>query len=1086
MGINLNISNSLQPLSKLLAVDLKTTVNNPFVKQWIVTQTEGMDSWLKQILAKENGIAANMNFCKPNDIITEIYRKSIRSGKQIVKTEDVRWTIYGLLDDSHFLSTYPNISNYYLGNDIKRIALSDQLTDLFDQYLIYRHDIVKKWNDKLINGQPADHWQEWLWIHIKKKLGDGYEDRVQMANTLLAALSNPEVQDSVKRNIPTLHLFGLAIITPFFLRIFHALGQFMDVHLYLVNPCPEHIWMDYNSEQQITKLLKKRNKQRIEEDHLLVGNDLLLNWGAIIKESFKLLMENDDFVNVYNDDFALPIEQPSSLLKKIQYDIYNNSSKLSRFDLDELDVKDGSITINAAYTAVREVEILHNYLIELVDKKKEQLSPKDIVVLVSDVELYAPFIHSVFKNSPYEFKYNIADESYATGNNIFTAIHEILSIDANAFKVESVLRLLESPYIRNRFKIKDEEALRTAARQAGIVFSMEGRKEDDTRYISWDYGLKKIMYGICMSGEQEIFDGQDSFIPLDTAEGTEAIERVRLMYFVKILKQKLIERNKTRTISEWAEYLQELVEDMIFEAGEKEDEDYTKLVQFTENMSMLEKDANIEISFEIFRHSFLQRLQLEKKAGSFAKGGITFCSLVPMRSIPFKVVAMLGMDFDKFPRTEIALSFSLIHEKVRDGDRNVKNNDKHLFLETLMSAQSYLYISYIGANAKDGSKLPASSLVDELIDYVAIGIKVGANGLYKDTDELRKDWVTLHPLHSFSSHYNLRGGLVSYLDETSYKTKVNITTKPDNPKVFSFDIIDINDIAKFFQNPARHYLQKQFNIYYNDDDVLLKDHELFEIDQLTKWSVQESVMDMNEYEIKAYYQTLQKSGKLPLSKMGAAMMDQIVEDISELRTNLKTYSKGLPNSTIDIHFELDKTRISGKVKSIYGNSYISVCNSSDQLKYLLKSFVIYLGILGSGNTDIEFVFIAKKKKEIASIPAGKISKVQALAILSKYLTYFKSGHQSYFNFYPAIGNNNMKMIHGDYESFWDAYKDAFEDNNSFVFNDDYLDTAVSHGFFASEVYDKIISNVNSVFAPLKEAFPDYFPIAKIKNQLQNK
>jgi exodeoxyribonuclease V gamma subunit len=120
-----------------------------------------------------------------------------------------------------------------------------------------------------------------------------------------------------------------------------------------------------------------------------------------------------------------------------------------------------------------------------------------------------------------------------------------------------------------------------------------------------------------------------------------------------------------------------------------------------------------------------------------------------MRSIPFRVVAMLGMDFDKFPRKETALSFSLLQE-VKPGDRNVKNNDKHLFLETLMSAQDYLYISYIGANAKDGVKLPASSLVDELIDYVARGLQPDADGVRLDTDTLRNEWVTLHPLHCFS------------------------------------------------------------------------------------------------------------------------------------------------------------------------------------------------------------------------------------------------------------------------------------------------------------------------------------------------
>ena len=1072
MSINLNVSNSLQPLSGLLAADLESNDQNPFVKQWVVTQTEGMNSWLKQTIAKQNGIAANIYFCKPNDIITEIYRKSLRSGKSIVTSEDIRWCIFGLLEHPDFLSKYPSTASYYAGNDIKRIALSDELADLFDQYQVYRHEKINDWNVKLLHGEAPETWQEWLWMHVKIKLGDRYEDRVEMANTLINALNDPEVQASIKLNIPSLHLFGLAVITPYYLNIFYALAKFMDIHLYLVNPCPEEMWMDNKSEQQITKLLRKRSKERSEFDHLLIGNDLLLNWGAIIKESFALLMDNDDFVNVYNDDLASPIVDPKTLLKKIQHDIYNNANKDNRNGLTEVDVNDGSITINAAYTPVREVEVLHNYLIELVDKKNEKLSPKDIVVLVSDVELYAPFIHSVFSNSPYKFPYNIADESYSSGNNLFTAIQEILSLDAASFKVEAVLKLLESPYIRNRFKIKDEEILRTAARQAGIIFSIKGRKEDDTRYVSWEYGLKKIMYGICMSGGEEFNDLQDDFIPLDSSEGAEAMERVRLVYFIKMLTEKLAEREQNRTISQWAEYLQTLVDDMIFEAGEKDDEDYTKLIQFTEHMALLEKDANIEISFEIFRHSFLQRLDLEKKAGSFAKGGITFCSLVPMRSIPFKVVAMLGMDFDKFPRKETALSFSLLQD-AKPGDRNVKNNDKHLFLETIVSAKDYLYISYIGANAKDGAKLPASSLVDELIDYIARGLQAGADGVRKDTDTLRKEWVTLHPLHSFSGDYNAQNKLISYLNEDRYKTQIPIPSKEKELKEFTFEIVDINAIARFIQNPARHYLQKQFNVYYHEDDVLFMDHELFGFDQLTKWGVQDSIMTMSQDEVNAYKKTVKKTGKVPLHNFGEASIDIVVEDIEVLKERLCKYSNDLPSVSMDLKFELDKTFITGKVDGIYGNNFISICNSSDNLKYLLKSFVTYLGIVSHGALDIDFIFIAKGKED-AIIPAGKITQLEARAMLSKFLDYFKQGHFGYFNFYPVIGQNDMKMIKNDYETFWDLYIDAKEDDKSFIFEDNYLDTAVNHGFFSKEEYEKIQDNVRAIFNPLKVHFPEFF------------
>ena len=245
MSIYLNVSNSLQLLSLRLAKDLKTNCKGPFVKQWVVTQTEGMNSWLKQTIAKENKIAANINFCKPNDIIAEIYRSGLSTGKQIINTETIRWAIYEILDLPAFKSKFEDIASYYVNNDIKRIALSDELADLFDQYQVYRHDTVKVWTARLNNHEEAKEWQEWIWHQIKNKLGADYQDRVEMAQLLIEGLSKEEVKTEVKRKIPALHLFGIAVITPYYLHIFHELSKFMDIHLYLVLYEKYHVYHIY-------------------------------------------------------------------------------------------------------------------------------------------------------------------------------------------------------------------------------------------------------------------------------------------------------------------------------------------------------------------------------------------------------------------------------------------------------------------------------------------------------------------------------------------------------------------------------------------------------------------------------------------------------------------------------------------------------------------------------------------------------------------------------------------------------------------------------------------------------------------------
>ncbi|MFN5931698.1 MAG: exodeoxyribonuclease V subunit gamma, partial [Sphingobacteriales bacterium] len=475
------------------------------------------------------------------------------------------------------------------------------------------------------------------------------------------------------------HFFGMAVITPYYIRIFHELAKYIDIYFYLINPAPNDYWLDDRSEKQLARL---RNKH-FDTSLITTGNDLLHNWGRITKESFSLLFSHDDFVNNYELIETETIKQ-DSLLSKIQDDIHQNANTERRNKLRDADSKDGSVTINGCYTPVREVEVLYNYLVEQVDSAKKTISPRDILVLVTDIDLYAPYIKAVFNHAPYAFPFTIADETITADNNMFTALQDILNLDAHFFKAEDILNLLESPYIRKRFQILDVEAIRSAIRQAGIYFSMDGRTEDDTRYISWSFGLKKLLYGICMSGEEEYTDGIDHFIPLDTSEGALALERVKLVHFINILEDKLQKRADVKTISGWADYLMEVMEDLIFASGERDDDDYATFVGLLEQMVELNEAAPMEVSFDVFRHSFLHKLKLENRAGSFASAGITFCSMVPMRSIPYKIVALLGMNSGKFPRKDTPLSFSLLSKERKPGDRNVKDNDKHLFIETIL------------------------------------------------------------------------------------------------------------------------------------------------------------------------------------------------------------------------------------------------------------------------------------------------------------------------------------------------------------------------------------------------------------------
>lgn len=1062
MRIHLNVAHTITPLALQMAKDLhKPALTDPFTPQWIVTQTEGMNSWLRQKLAKENGIASNIRFDKPNDIVNRIYYLIDQEKLNAIDTETLKWTIYDLLYEDAFKNSFPDIAAYYSENSIRQIAFAGELADIFDQYQVYRFEIIQEWNERWHKQTPPPDWQSWLWIKAKEKLKDQFRDKTEISTYILENLKLPEAQQKIQQRIPALHFFGIAVITPYYLHIFHELAHYIDIYFYLINPAPNDYWMDDKSEIQIARL----RKRSIDPSSIRAGNDLLHNWGRIIKESFLLLLSNDAFVNQY-EVLSEEDRDPSTLLAKIQNDIHQNANKEERIHLSDSDLQDGSITINGCFTPLREVETLYNYLVELTDQSKEPISPRDILVLVTDIDLYAPYIKAVFQHAPYRFPMTIADETITAENNMFTALQDILALDAHYFKAEDVLKLLDSPYIRKRFQLMDADYVRTAVRQAGIYFSLEGRTEDDTRYISWAYGLKKILYGVCMSGEEEYNDGIDSFIPLDTSEGAMAMERIKLIHFIKMLEDKIIQRQEPKTIPEWAEYLSECMEDLIFAAGEKEDEDYNTFIHLIEQMAELKTTTTAKISFDVFRHSFLHTLKLEKRASAFAGAGITFCSMVPMRSIPYKVVAMMGMNFDKFPRKDTPLSFSLLSKERKPGDRNVKDNDKHLFIETILSAQEKLYISYLAKDAKEGTELPPSSLVDECIDYIA-------RGLNRDTDQLKKDWIHVHPLHSFSKQYDANGSFKNYLSEDRYLTGISITEikNPEEPHV-TIEEIDIKSFTEFFRNPPKTYLNKRFGVYFREDDVLIPDHEKFELDQLDRSIIQSELLKADAADVRQYIQDQKRAGKIPLKNMGEAMVVDAWLEREELRDQIRYEIDGAEEDIHELSLTLGNTRLKGNISSIYGNKLVIISNSSNRIRILLPGFICYAALIASGK-QLDFTFLSKKL-EPCRIKAGRISQREALDYLKLLVEDYKKGHQSYFLFWPAAGKKAFKHINGTWQEFNIFLEEELENEFSFDMKDDYLNKAIEHGFFTEQRYDEFVRNMLRILGPIRERLPQPF------------
>jgi exodeoxyribonuclease V gamma subunit len=1072
MALHLKVSNSLVALTRQLCEDLRKQPVAVFQPNYIITQTAGMNSWLKLQLASDLGIAANFRFLKPNDFIQQVYRILEGEYQQSLSPQNQGWLLYSILADEAFTMRFKSVAAYYQvdapDKDLKRLALAEKVSDLFDQYQMYRPEMIRSWNTGSKVGIEDEDWQQYLWQEARRRAEGSLPDKTRVADYISTALADPRKRARLQAQMPFIQLLGMSVLTAFHLDLFAKIAEHITLRFYMLNPAPGVYWFDQKAEKQIAILKQKTGFEHLEQNP---GNALLNSWGKVIQNTFGLLFENDRMLNAY-EPIASIKPQEDSLLHQIQRDIFHNLPDTKRQGLSAADAADGSLVISSCFTPVREVEALYNYLVHLIDKREERLSARDIVVMVSDMDTYAPYIKAIFNNAPYRFPYSLADENYTTGDSIASALLAVLSIHEENFKAEQVMQLLDSGYLRQRFGVSNLPLIRNVVTAANFRFGIEGTHVDDSIFVSWKYARQRIMYGICMSGSEAYFLEQEGIFPLDMLEGEDALEITRFCHFMDVLISSIQERNQPRPISEWVSYLERVLLNLIFDATEVENEDYTILIKQLEQYNLLNTVLTEPVSYALFNHSIQQSISGLVKSDAFGGHGITFCSLIPMRSIPFRVVALLGMNFDKFPRKDLQLAFNLIDKQKRRGDRNVKENDKHLFLETLLSAGDYLYISYLGQSVKDNTAIPPSALVDELIDY----IQTGMPGI-----KVAEMLITKHALHGFSRKYQAEDPkLYTYLIESERPLERTIVRKTDQ---FDFSEVQLDSLITFLKNPIKGYYQKALSIYYNEEEVLLSDTELFDLDHLQTWELKNQLLKCYPEDIHPLRNKLVKTGGLPLKNMADVALENVNEKVDPVRTCFRALVGAVEERCIPINLQIAvpiqgelkrepvNVNLVGTLNGVFSEKLVVLSWSSRETKHLLEAYIKYLAARASGH-DLDLYFISAVKDKLYR--AGTIAPSNAKKKLEQLLSLYMAGHRTALPFHTDFKIEPAEVETLTFEAFRSKVYDLAEPYN-YDCSDWYFLNKYNEGHFDLEMtVDGYKETARLLLLPLQEMFADYY------------
>ena len=697
-GLRLFTSNRLEILAGKLAELLRPPLPSPLESEIVLVQSKGMERWVSMELARHHGICANYKFPFPNRFVYGVFREVIPDLPEISPFDPwvMTWKIMGLLPSCLKRDGF-QACGFTSGDDpssLKRFQLSGRIANLFDQYLVFRPEMILDWE----KSKEGD-WQVILW----RQLAKGNEKR-HLAALQKVFLERPQKNSLDLKNLPTrISVFGISALPPFHMKILSVLSGFIEVNLFLMNPCQE-FWADIVSGREMKRIeekLKKGNK--VPRDlPLEKGNSLLASMGALGRDFFSQIFDlGCDGHGSFHGGFVDPGEK--SLLHAIQSDILNLRER-SADVRSKISESDDSIQIHSCHSPMREIEVLQDRLLAMFEADPA-LRPGDILVMTPDIETYAPYIQAAFSlpvDDPRRVPFSIADRGVRMESQVIDAFFNLLDLQGSRLGASQVMGILESPLVQKRFGLSeaDLELIHGWVRETGIRWGIDGESRSELglpgfQENTWRAGMERMLLGYAMPDQDgQMFMG---ILPYDRIEGGEASILGNFLGFVEKLFKSVKELDELRTLEEWSGFLAALFEE--FFLPDEETARDVKVIRLTLHdlgSKQAFSDFNEKIRLDVIKAYLKTFLESEGFGFGFLTGGVTFCALLPMRSIPSKVICLAGMNDNDYPRQTKSLGFDLMAKNPKPGDRSRRNDDRYLFLEALLSARERLYISYVG------------------------------------------------------------------------------------------------------------------------------------------------------------------------------------------------------------------------------------------------------------------------------------------------------------------------------------------------------------------------------------------------------
>ncbi|MGV0958710.1 MAG: exodeoxyribonuclease V subunit gamma [Limnohabitans sp.] len=938
-------SHRAEVLAETLSGWLARQPLGPLEPEVVLVQSNGMAEWIKMALAQQGGVCAATRVELPSRFLWRTYRQVL--GTHNVPPDSpldklpMTWRLMALLPQCVGDAVFQPVAGFLRGDEPDRLLqLASRLADLFDQYQIYRPDWLEDWaagRDVLRQaaGQvdmPADQlWQAALWRRVLATLSEAERQATRPAlhvRALARLRSGQALASPVARRVS---VFGMSHMPGQLLDMLAALAAHSQVLLAVPNPCQYH-WGDIMDGREWLCAERRRHgykKETLSDTPLAQMHwhapALLAAWGRQGRDFIRQLDAFDDVqaaqeavpgvkLDLFDD---APGADATRLLTQLQHRIRDLKSAQDAVDAP-LQADDRSVVFQVAHSPVRELEVLHDQLLQWFHQMPE-VSPRDVVVMVPDIEVMAPAIRAVFgqyKRADARFiPFDIADLGAQANSPLIHAVEWLLALPQQRGRMSELVELLEVPALAARFGVKPEQlptltrwmagsGIRwglSAAHRQGLGLAACG--EDNAAL----FGVQRMLMGYAC-GADPMPSGALGPHPYPEVGGLDAELAGALAHLLQALMDWWQTSATPASPAQWAERGRALLAALFKPQDDTDRNALSALDQALNDWGKAADQAGFAeaVPLAVARSAWLEALKVPKLEQRFRAGGVTFCTLMPMRAIPFQMVCLLGMNDGDYPRRSPRADFDLLGlpGMARPGDRSRRDDDRQLMLEALLSARRVLYVSWSGRSVRDNSEQPPSVLVSQLRDEIDALWGFGS----------AKRLTTVHPLQPFSRAYFEAGSALhtyakewraaqtqsprlardegsSNLSSPQAQRRGDPVLLPPLQSATGTPVITLAQLARFVRKPVGAFFRERLQVHLDDERSELHDEELFglgglDLYQLLDHELAHVPTDLSPDEVPAHaqrvVQRLRQAGALPLAGVGVLEAQKLSHQLQAL------------------------------------------------------------------------------------------------------------------------------------------------------------------------------------------------------------